>query len=274
MFLLTSYGLIQITSTSPLTALISTKSPITSFAVAHLDGTTDWMVAQRQALLAWTGDSLLVQPTMNHKLSLAHWGNTKVGGRGLIAVVGKGQVYQLGLKEGETYVAHPSNIVAYIITTHPPLPYRFKTNILSLDIPNLGISKLLPDTRFFNAMRDSDTWKNLKSALFAFRTWSRRTIWGDRLFLQFRGPMTILLQSRASRVADSLTARDVNEIVDSEPGAVNTAVTLIEKRLEPPKKEDGPVQSNDPTALKIASVGKEGKVSFEETNSFESLEKR
>ena len=41
----------QISSTSPVTALISSKSPIASFAVVHLNDTIDWMVAQRKALL-------------------------------------------------------------------------------------------------------------------------------------------------------------------------------------------------------------------------------
>ena len=39
--------------------------------------------------------------------SLAHWGNSQVTGRGLLALVGKGQVYQIMLKAGEQYVAHP-----------------------------------------------------------------------------------------------------------------------------------------------------------------------
>jgi len=51
-----------------LTALISTKSAITSFAVVQLDGTLDWMVTQRQALLAWTGHSISVRPTVNRKM--------------------------------------------------------------------------------------------------------------------------------------------------------------------------------------------------------------
>lgn len=58
----------EISSASPVSALISTKSPITSFAVVHLDGTIDWMVAQRQALFAWTGHTLSISPTINRKL--------------------------------------------------------------------------------------------------------------------------------------------------------------------------------------------------------------
>lgn len=58
----------QVISTSPITALISTKSPITSFAAVHLNGTVDWMVAQRRALLAWTGHALLISPTLNRRM--------------------------------------------------------------------------------------------------------------------------------------------------------------------------------------------------------------
>ena len=97
----------RISATSPVTALIATKSPLTSFAVVHLDGTVDWMVAQRKALLAWTGYTMSVKPTINTKLSLAHWGNSEVAGRGLVALAGQGQVYQVSLQPGEEFLAHP-----------------------------------------------------------------------------------------------------------------------------------------------------------------------
>ena len=57
----------QITSASPVTALIASKSALTSFVVVHMDGTVDWMVAQRRALLAWTGQTLSIAPTINTK---------------------------------------------------------------------------------------------------------------------------------------------------------------------------------------------------------------
>lgn len=41
---------------------------MTSFSVVHLDGTMDWMVAQRDALLAWTGYTLNVRPAINTKM--------------------------------------------------------------------------------------------------------------------------------------------------------------------------------------------------------------
>lgn len=58
----------RITSTTPYTALIATKSPLTSLVVVHLDGRLDWMVAQRKALLAWTGHTLSLSPRLSTKM--------------------------------------------------------------------------------------------------------------------------------------------------------------------------------------------------------------
>ena len=90
-----------------MTALVSTKSPISSIVTVHLDGRQDWLISQRQALLAWTGHTLSLKPQYNVKLGLAHWGNTYITGRGLLALAGSGQIYQVQLKAGESYVAHP-----------------------------------------------------------------------------------------------------------------------------------------------------------------------
>ncbi|TVY42761.1 Altered inheritance of mitochondria protein, mitochondrial [Lachnellula occidentalis] len=252
----------RISSTSPLTALISTKSPLTSFTVLHLNGSVDWMVAQRKALLAWTGHTLSVSPTANTGMSLAHWGNTFLTGRGLVALAGPGQIYQITLKAGEQYVAHPGNVVAYTITQNPPLPYRFKSSNLRFQVPDLGFNRLLQGVKFFRVMRETDSWRAVTKVLFNFRTAARRTIWGDRLFLQFHGPSTILMSSRASRISDVLTARDVNEIADSPAGAVQSAVSLANKPNEEvsSKKQE----SHVPTGFHSAEVSRDGKVKFED----------
>ena len=57
----------RIASTTPIKALISTKSSERSLAVVHLDGTLDWMLAGK-ALLAWTGQTLSVRPTLNRQM--------------------------------------------------------------------------------------------------------------------------------------------------------------------------------------------------------------
>lgn len=252
----------RISSTSPLTALISTKSPLTSFTVLHLNGTVDWIVAQRKALLAWTGHTLSVTPTVNRGMGLAHWGNSEITGRGLVALAGPGQIYQITLNTGEEYVAHPGNVVAYTVTQHPPQPYRLKSSSLRFQIPSLGLGYLVPDIKFFRVMRETSTWRGLTNLLFNLRTSARRSIWGDRLFLKFHGPTTILLSSRASRISDVLTARDINEIADTPAGAVQSTVTLIR---QPKESEESTKQFTDvPTGFQYVEVGRDGKVKFED----------
>ncbi|KAH7369969.1 mitochondrial protein-like protein Fmp26 [Rhexocercosporidium sp. MPI-PUGE-AT-0058] len=252
----------RISSTSPITALISTKSPLTSFTVLHLNGTVDWIVAQRKALLAWTGHTLSVSPTVNRGMSLAHWGNSEITGRGLVALAGPGQIYQITLKAGEEYVAHPGNVVAYTITQHPPLPYRLKSSSLRFQIPSLGLGYLVPDIKFFRVMKETATWKGLTNLLFNIRTSARRTIWGDRLFLKFHGPTTILLSSRASRISDVLTSKDINEIADTPAGVVQSAVTLARKPQE--AKESTKQFTDVPTGFHYVEVSRDGKVKFED----------
>lgn len=53
--------------------------------------------------------------------SLAHWGNSEVTGRGLLALVGKGQVFSVMLKEGEQYVVHPRYVQqAFLVARRSP----------------------------------------------------------------------------------------------------------------------------------------------------------
>ena len=57
----------KVSSTTPITALISTKSSHTSMTTVNVDGTLDWMVTGH-ALLAWTGQALSITPTYNRKM--------------------------------------------------------------------------------------------------------------------------------------------------------------------------------------------------------------
>ncbi|KAI1210268.1 mitochondrial biogenesis AIM24-domain-containing protein [Annulohypoxylon truncatum] len=261
----------RITSTTPLTALISTKSPTTTFTVLHLDGTTDWMVAQRSALLAWTGHTLTVTPRVQTRLPLAHWGSSELTGRGLAALSAPGHTYQVTLAEGEEFVAHPANVVAYTVTKAPPLPFRFRSSgFVGFQIPSL--TALLPSTPFLDNMRKTDAYKFLSRVLFAARTAARRTIWGDGLFLQFRGPMTLLMSSRGARVSDVLTSEDVNELADAPMGEVPKAVELKTK----PKLDAGPPKTEDKAEVRInvASVGEDGKVKFVDAENLKGFEKK
>lgn len=164
-----------------------------------------------------------------------------------------------------------SNVIAYSVMQHAPQPYRFRSSTLRFQIPSP--SSLLPDTRFFRIMRESQAWRIIASTAFTLRTWTRRTIWGDRvcpsnsaalnmsltifkLFLRFQGPANILVQSRGARITDSLTARDVNEIADTPAGAVQYATTPKSINFD----QNAPKQASAPTKLSYATVRQDGKV--------------
>ncbi|KAI9147816.1 Altered inheritance of mitochondria protein 24 [Paramyrothecium foliicola] len=252
----------RITASSPITALIATKTPTTTFAVLHLDGTTDWMVAQRNALLAWTGHTLTLSSRIQRGLSLAHWGSTHVTGRGLAALSAPGQIYQLTLSEGEEFVAHPGSVVAYSVSRNPPQPFRFKSSSLRLQVPSL--TSWIPESEFMKTVRKTDTYKFLARLIQSFRTMTRRTIWGDRLFLQFKGPTTILMSSRGVRVKDVLSNQEVNEIASAEPGVLPKAVELLTKPEGERVSQRPTTVEQAPSAIHVATVKADGKVSFED----------
>lgn len=260
----------RISSTTPVQALIATKSPTTTFSVLHLDGTTDWVVGQRAALLAWTGHTLTATPRIRYRLPLAHWGCTELTGRGLAALSAPGHVHQLTLAEGEEIVLHPSNVVAYTVTRNPPLPFRFKSSGIRFQIP--AVSAWFGNLQFVQSMRTTEWYKFLSRVVYSLRTMTRRTIWGDRLFLQFQGPATILMSSRAARISDVLTNDEVNEIAGAPAGAVDGAVDLATKpkpSLAAPAKVD-----EVPVNVGASSTSTESKTQFSDTKNVEELEKK
>lgn len=279
----------RISATTPITALISTKSPTTTFSVLHLDGTTDWIVSQRNALLAWTGHTISLSPRIQRQLSVAHWGSTHVTGRGLAALSAPGQIYQLTLAEGEEIVVHPGSVVAYSVSRDRPQPFRFKSSTLRLRVPSL--TSWVWETDPVKKLCKTDTYKLLARAWWSLRTTARRTIWGDRLFLQFKGPTTIIMSSRGVRLADVLSKEQVNEIAEAPPGSVAAALEplgqqqgqqqgqpLGQQQGQPQGQPQGQQQGEGdegkadakataeqaPSALHVASVKRDGKVAFED----------
>ena len=92
-----------------------------------------------------------------------------------------------------------------------------------------------------------------------------------QLFLQFQGPTAILLQTRASRISDVLTSQDVNEMAEVQPGVIQPNVTLTRDKADaaPPGRHQDPtpVTTKSPR-MSTASIGSDGKVTFEATEKF------
>jgi hypothetical protein len=210
-----------------------------------------------------------------------------VTGRGLLALVGSGQIFSLQLGPGETYIAHPSNVLAYSLSSSnaPPTPYRFKSSSLNLQIP-IVFGNFFPSSKFVQNIKKGETYRIFANISYRIRTWSRRTIWGDRLFLQFTGPTTLLVQSRATRLSDVLSAREVNEIADAPPGVARDAVENLRAGGSQIKEgsdasrtgvEGATISASSAGAtrkepkLSYASVSRDGKVKIEETKNFGQL---
>jgi uncharacterized protein (AIM24 family) len=258
----------KITSPTPLTALVSTNSANTTFGVLQLDGKADWTVCQRDALLAWTGYSLVIKP-MVFSSRRTRWAASEIAGRGLVALVGKGQIYQVVLKPGESFIIHPSALLAY--SALPPLLHRISSVSASLrfQIPNMlkpDLSVQLDKIEAWRKIKDTPLWKSLTKALWSVRTWSRRAIWGDRLFLRFQGPATILIQSRTRRLVDVVGKEDMGEFAAlEEPGAaIGASKGVSANGLKAMGKLAVPVSSTSGTLKKAIVSG--GKVEFQDSD--------
>ncbi|TQS35301.1 hypothetical protein Golomagni_04283 [Golovinomyces magnicellulatus] len=205
----------RISSTSPITALISTKSSITSFTVLSLNGTIDWIISQPMALIAWTGQNLSISPKLNKGLGIAHRGNTKVMGRGLIALSGYGNIYRIRLKAGEEYIANVGNLVAYTESQNPPQPYRHSN--FHIQVPSIGTWLRVSDRNLVQSLRATKIWLLTTKLFETLSIFMRRIVWGNQLFLKFSGPTTILISSRADRISNILTSREINNMFEAIP---------------------------------------------------------
>ncbi|GAB1194854.1 hypothetical protein APSETT444_004105 [Aspergillus pseudonomiae] len=144
------------------------------------------------------------------------------------------------------------------------------------NVPGLkGLPSFIQDSKFIRDMSGSDTWKTAMNIFHKIRTWSRMTIWGDRLFLQFDGPSTILLQTRGPRINEVLTSHEVNEIASAPRGlTIGPAKPAEEKKSSadeeavnaapaPTRTIEQLEQEVRGSAQSIATLTKEGKVIFE-----------
>ena len=80
----------------------------------------------------------------------------------------------------------------------------------------------------------------------------------------------MLIQSRASKISDVLTLRDVDEIASSPPGAVQDAVSrkireeIKEIEASAPAKPIASQDAGDGTTVRYATV-RDGKAEFEKS---------
>lgn len=76
--------------------------------------------------------------------------------------------------------------------------------------------------------------------------------------MKFRGPTTILIQSRAAQISDVLTKQEVDDMSRLQPGGLDS---LVPAQIE---QSDKVFQIEAPTTMKVAQVQRGGRVSFED----------
>ncbi|KAF3907143.1 hypothetical protein ABW21_db0205446 [Orbilia brochopaga] len=123
-------------------------------------------------------------------------------------------------------------------------------------------------------MAKTETYQTVSKVLFNVKSWLRRMIWGDRLFLEFTGPGTILIQSRSSRLRDMLTRDEINDMAAAEPGALHSFHPVEEKPVGAEEAETTTTGGQEQLTVKKAVVGQNGKVTFEDSSANEFIPSR
>lgn len=258
----------RIASTSPLTLLLSTNAARSAFVVLSLDGRVDWRILRRSALVAWSGSgqSLAIKPSFDPSIpGLANWSSQLITGRGLVALTAAGGAYETKLSGGEDFLAHPGNVVAYSVGLNPPGAYRLKSNTMRLQVPSLG--RYLPETRVLRAVRESETWRLLGRVLSRLRLWVRTVVWGERVYLRFRGPGTLVMQGKGGigALREVYERSEVEEWADSPAGSVEKSLTTAQRRERADEESVGETVGTTKGAgenVSYASVGKDGKIAW------------
>ena len=61
------------------------------------------------------------------------------------------------------------------------MPFRFKSSNFRLQVPDLGFGSFVQNSKFFNNMSKTTTWRAIATTWYTLKTWMRRSIWGDRV---------------------------------------------------------------------------------------------
>lgn len=174
-------------------------------------------------------------------MGLSHLGNIKITGRGLIALAGRGNVYQISLRSGEEYLARPANIIAYTISQRRdqlPKLYNFSSQSFSRlqKLFTSDKSYEIEILKYFRLIQQTRAWQITAKIFLFLRKTISRVLWGEsRNFLKFFGPAKILISSRAVSVSEIVMSRHEQNETD------NAKLHTISRDESTPKKNENPV---------------------------------
>lgn len=249
----------KLLSTVPLSVTLNTVLPNSSIAIVSLDGRIDWVANTKGS-----AELLAYSPLQASSLSVtSHRHGSVITGRGIVALTGTSpNIFKVALAQGESFLVARSALLAY-----------------SLDDPKTRH----PEPERIAAVLESEekTPAQPSTASFISQAAIRLSSWGTSLvnllrsdttpFVRMHGPSTLLLQSSSST---PLFPENTGSVLSSLlPGSQRSleseiAAQLIAKHVEQTTTSRG---SHPKDYLKIATIGPEGKVTFESTSSFKNF---
>lgn len=223
----------EITTTEPTSLIVSAqkssmfqryfgKSSQRSFTSLKLNGVTDWAILQKDAVQVYGGHSLVVGKHKTPKnisrafartlglsrrprtglSTLASRGFTFIGGRGVAALAGHGQVFAIEVKENEEILINKHNLLSISVNG----PHDLENCVVERQDshPSILVQKVQrPSMLKIHSIQDLKT--NLRSiSEFISSIWQfvrmemKDFIMGNSNFVNVWGPRTVLLQSEAS----------------------------------------------------------------------------
>lgn len=217
----------RVVSTSPFSLLISSTSKKLfgrlaqkTFAVMNLEGTQDWAIINNNAIHAYFGTSLIRRlhliprkiskrfakasglplPTNTGLFKWYRPGYTLLSGRGTVALVGGGNIYNVHLEDGEQAVVSKNNLLGLTVNGPHDIQnsvFQYRSNLKLNDLTIAGEKKKINPFESFSHLMLYLQMITVSGFNFLKDSISRsvRYIEGTGDFVVVTGPRDLLLQS-------------------------------------------------------------------------------
>lgn len=193
----------KVTATSPITLLLGVKTQEPYYATVPVSREYNWIIAQRKALLGWTGN-LSVAPYSRFKL----WGNVEISGnQGQVALAGEGGIFQVEVQKDQTFMVNPANVIAY--TRLPDDSSR-----AFVRLPHTNLSLDIPWLKKYTSQIQLPDWAKRTATL--LQSWATKLLWRDDIALKVSGPRTLLIQTKGTNLQNVLDKKELNDILKGQ----------------------------------------------------------
>lgn len=237
-------------------------SPNKAFVNLSLDGSADWAILDKDAVHAYTGNSLAVSmyrtpATISRKLAktlavssrtqtgLSRWnhlGFSLLSGRGQAGLVGNGSVYSITLKEEESVLVNRGNLLG--VSVNGPydlgnccIKYEFEKGADPTEKTVVKTARTPSKSAYVNSAYQ--VWDGFRSALavvgrYTGIAWlkSLSIFSGNHHFLKVVGPRSLLLQSNSPNQYAVNTFPSFPKVTGAKSADYLSYVTVSDQKTE------------------------------------------